>query len=248
MRIRRKPLAMPEREAELCERFAAAARDQGWDVFPEVAGWDVVLVWNRPAIYQGPAPGDQLALEAKMRAGVDALAQAHQRSRWSGPDFRGVLVPDATRDFRHVARELRLHVFDLRHCGPWKPAERKHRSWDRWERSRTKLEVQGDLRWNRDRRLWLPPVPLQGAGGAPSPRQLTRWRVGALRLCALLRSRGWITSEDFKREKINPSRWPAVGWLVGEGKIGKLTRYVPGPAPLPDVGYEAERDALAAVG
>lgn len=235
---------MPEREADLCERFAEAARGQGWSVFPEVGGWDLVLVWARASIYQGPQEGDQLGIEAKLRPGVEALAQTHQRSRWKGPDFRGVLVPEASRDFAYLAAQLRLHTFDLKHCGTWEPKKRPR--YDRWQRSRVDIAVVDSMRWERDRRLWLPPVPLAGPGGQPCPRQLTRWRIGALKLCVLLRARGFLTTEDFKREKVDPSRWPRVGWLVADGKIGRLTRYVAGPAPLPDVGYEVERDALAA--
>jgi len=249
MRVRRKPVAMPEREAELCERFAAAAREQGWDVFPEVAGWDLVLVFRgapRERRHYEPRcdarPGDQLALEAKMRASVDALAQAHQRSRWQGPDFRGVLVPEASRDFRYLAGELRLHTFDLSFCGPWK---RKRAP----TQDRRLLSVSEAMRWDRDRRLWLPPIPLQGPGGQPSPRRLTRWRIAALRLCVLLRSRGWLTSEDFRREKISIATW-RDRWIRADHagpREGKLVRYLAVPdVALPDAGYEAERDALSA--
>lgn len=248
MRIRRKPVEvepMPEREAELCEKFAEAAREQGWIVYPETAGWDLVLVWGREGT-EGLATGDQLGIEAKLRPSVEVLAQAHGRGTWQGPDFRGVLVPDASPTFTYIASCLNLHTFDLRSCLDFVP-KHGHDRYGRWRRRRLGLSVDQNRRWKPDRRLWLPPVPLAGAGGAPSPRQLSKWRVGALRLCLLLRSRGYLTAEDFRREKISPSRWPACGWLVADGKIGRLTRYIAGPKPLPDVGYEVERDALASL-
>ncbi|MGD9676434.1 MAG: hypothetical protein AB7V19_07100, partial [Candidatus Bipolaricaulia bacterium] len=218
--------------------------DQGWTVFPETDGWDLVLVWRRPSVFDGPQEDDQFGIEAKLRASVDVLAQTHLRGRRSrGPDFRGVLVPHASGPFDYLASQLKIHSFSLKHCGPWKETSRYGTT---WSNPRVDLHTVPRYRWDRRSRLWLPPVPLAGSGGSPSPRQLTKWRVGALKLCALIRARGYLTTEDFKEAKISPSRWPVQGWVVPDGKIGRLTRYVIGPSPLPDTGYEVERDALYA--
>lgn len=235
-RRRREP--MPAREAELCERFAAAARHQGWEPYPEVGGWDLVLVWRgEPTRFL--RTGDQIGVEAKLRAGVEVLAQVLQRGRYQGPDFRAVLVPKASKDFRFLARELRVPIYDLRDC-----AIRRRASWGDWP----VIQPADGLRWEPKRRLWLPPVPLQAPGGQPAPRRLTSWRVAALRLCTLIRDRGFLTSADFTREKIAISTW-RDRWIKPDyaaPREGRLLRYVPIPGRgLPDAGYEAERDALA---
>lgn len=217
---------MTKRETDLCDEFATRARESGWTVYPETGGWDLLLV---------SANATQVGVQAKLRANFEVVAQAMWRSLYTpeyGPDFRAVLVPAAPPGFRAVCDELRIHVY--------LPAE------EAWARA---VVVPPDpLRRATSRRHVLPPIVPSWSGGAPSPKTLSRWRVGALRLCALLRSRGYITAADFKAQKVDRSRWVAAGWVRGEGERGSL-RYVPGhnAAGLPDVGYEAERDALAAL-
>ena len=87
-------------EAELCAMFRSAAEADGWIVYPEVDGWDLVLVWSGDAPVPeggtGVKKGDQVAVEAKLRANVGAIQQAVTRStyRYRGqPDFRAVLAP-----------------------------------------------------------------------------------------------------------------------------------------------------------
>ena len=215
-----------KRETVLCDEFAARARASGWIVYPETGGWDLLLVH---------ADATQVGVQAKLRPSFDVVAQAMERTFFApdthGPDFRAVLVPTATASFRAVCDELRLHVYTASH---------------EWARH---VAVPLDrLRRAVKQRHALPPIVPSWSGGAPSPKTLSRWRIGSLRLCALLRSRGYITGADFKAHQIDRSRWVAAGWVHSEGDRGSL-RYVPGrnACGLPDVGYEAERDALAAL-
>lgn len=227
-------------EADLCEKFMAAATEDGWTVYPEVSGWDIVLV---------DSMGAQFGIEAKLRPNCDVLVQALNQEFGRGPDFGGVLVPKCGRPFLHVAGKLGLYVFTLEHCGPYDergwPSVRREIVWPSVEPRKT----QG--------RLWLPPVvPTSVEAGRPAPSPLTMWRVGALRVCAILRSRGWVTSADFKTAGIAPGRWVQVGWIANSGeRDGRLVKYVIKPwwnsdtneAPtFPDVGWEDDRDAIAA--
>jgi hypothetical protein len=59
-----------------------------WTVYPETAGWDLLLVHNS---------GFQVGLEAKLTLNAkvidQALVNANSRFNTAGPDYRGVLVP-----------------------------------------------------------------------------------------------------------------------------------------------------------
>lgn len=230
------------KESELCARFRDAAEADGWTVYPEVGGWDLVLVWSGDApVPEGATavqPGDQIAVEAKTRANVEALHQAATRSRYrrgGSPDFRAVLVPKASRTFQDVAAMLRVGTFTLRHCGPW-----TYRNG--WERER-KIVAAPRHRHDRDgKRLWLPPIVSDGPAGEPSPRALTPWRVKALRLVARAREQGHLTTEDFQALKISPTIWTQTRWIVPNGRIGRRTRYTLNEdhPSFPSKGWEAE--------
>lgn len=266
------PIEHCERESDLCERFAAAASLDGWKVFPEVDDWDLVLVWDRDdvpalsndadsrelvdimkrrgrafaalAMSNGIRRGDQLGVEAKLRPTTEVLAQVLNRPLRSGPDFRAILVPDAPWHFDTVARALGVQVFSLQHCAPWRPGK----IGPEWRRGylRDRLTIQPvPIRWERNRRLWLPPVPSFGPAGQPSPSPLTKWRVAAIRLCRVLRDRGWVTIEDFNREKISIHTWRKLWIDPTSERSGKLKIYRLRPdAVLPDVEWEREAAAM----
>ncbi len=247
-------------EAELCDALAAVAPSDGWDVFPEVAGFDLVLVWNgsRPAPsanrYDGTQiaaidVGFQLGIDAKLRANIDVLDQCAGRVEDSDrrPDAAAVLVPVASREFCRVAHRIGLRVLELRHCRST-PEEYS-------VRPRTRIEPcpVGPLWLYRGiaspapGRLAMPPVPLQGSGGRASPRVLSPWRVGALRVVLMLDRAGKITRAEAKPFGIDLSDWATRGWLATDG--GRPATYTKGhrwDSHGPHVGYEQERDAIAA--
>ena len=209
-------------EGELCDGFAGHARSDGWTVYPECGGWDLLLVRD----------GIQYGIEAKLRCNLEVVAQVRKSLRWSPhPHHVGVLVPFPTPDLEHVCRALRVNV-----CNP-------RLLWD--------SEIEWVLRFREDwarspeRLVDLPPVPVLSGGGRPSPKTMSGWRVAALRLIIRLRQRGHITGEDFKEFGVNRQRWLDGRWILRDGNVGRLARYVLGDGVhRPDRGYEAERDAL----
>ena len=234
-----------KRETELCDGFAARARESGWLVYPETGGWDLLLVAQTAARTE---PGTQVGVQAKLRANVEVIAQAMDAAPLhdfderpipnslgafvpKGPDFRTVLVPKWSGEFRALCRALRLHVYT--HGSEFRHVETVH------------VPPEGLRRTVN--RYALPPIVPSWSGGAPSPKTLSGWRIGALRICATLRARGFVSPADFKAHGIDSSRWVAGGWVTSTGPRGSIV-YVPGPRAeaLPDVGYEAERDALVA--
>jgi hypothetical protein len=206
----------------------AQARDEGWVAYPETGGCDILLVATKEAKAPGIEPGDQIAVEAKLRPNLDVLAQAVTGIHG---DFRAVLVPRLTQAFRTVASALKVDVLV-----PLEEWERQY-GW-------THIRPSHLLRRRPAKRAELPPIVPMCPAGTPAPRQLTRWRVAALRLCLLLEERGYITSADFKAHGITLSRWHQSGWLRPDGRVGRLKRYVPGHNPLPIVGWEAEAAAI----
>ena len=230
-------------EADLCEAAAAALRPQGWDVWPEVGGWDLVLVRREDAPRPAPCQetdwlraGMQVGVEAKLRAGVGVLAQVVGRIEYYGrghcPDACAILVPSAGPDFQRVCQALGVGV--MRADAPWNALNPWRPPPSRWPPPR----------------LSLSEIPLQGPGGRASPRVMSRWRVAALRLCLLMEAEGRLLSADFKAAGINPSRWIDAAWLRRDGMAGRDHVYVRSHqwerGPL--LGYEAEAAALREAG
>jgi len=211
-------------EGELCDAFADAARKDRWEVYPECAGWDLLLV--RDGLHYG--------IEAKLRCNLEVVAQVLGHLRHDPyPHHVGVLVPKSTTALADVCRQLRINI----ECPPRPLWAGHHVSW----------QVDRALHWERTPKtvIELPPVPQMTGGGRPNPRTLSPWRIAALRLIIQLRRRGFLTSADFKAAGVNIQRWRDGRWVVRNGSVGRLARYTRGDADdAPDVGYERERDAL----
>ena len=174
---------MPRRESELCEELMARARREGWLVYPETAGFDLLLVAtgdtlavvkadrfarrrNGHRLDGDVAPGDMIGVEAKLAANVEVLAQAVDRGfanrTRTGPDFRVADVPRASRSFRDLASILHVGVWtlkDARRVTRWASPLAPH-----------------PRRWYPHKRPTLPPVVPTGPAGAPSPRPCRRPR------------------------------------------------------------------------
>lgn len=240
---------MKRKESDLCEALMVKARAEGWIVYPETAGFDLILeaspeVFDRQrwrfdhfvyAIENGTLAADfTIGVEAKLQAGTKVLSQATKRGfanrNSTGPRFRQVLVPKAPRHFTDVARQLRVGVWttrDLRRSGPPLLPVFAHQ-------------------WI-GKKPWLPPVTPEGDAGVPSPRPLTKWRVAALRICNRIEDRGFVTTKDFNEIGITATTWVQSGWIVADGKVGRRNRYVkPDPAPdcYPSHGFEVEAEKL----
>lgn len=211
-------------EGELCDHFTLVAKASGWQVFPEVRGWDLVL-------FDGQR---QVGVEAKLKNNIAMIAQVMNRTRIARggkqyspfPDFRSVLVPKSSADLRDVCYYLNIVVFTA-------------------DTRLISLNPLFDLQTRI--RLKLPSVPLQSGGGRPCPRTLSPWREKSLRLCIKLRRDGFVTGHDFKELGLHRQNW-VRSWLIRSGTAGKYARYVRRPGiQLPDMGYELERDLIAEV-
>ncbi len=219
-------------ESALCDEFTGLARAQGYRVFPECSGWDLLLM--------DPTSGLQVGVQAKLKATPEVLLQALQPSDFSarGPDVHAVLVTDHLHNYawQMIARELRLLVI----AGT---------EWAFTDFPVREL-IEDAPRWHHRDPAWVPDFEVPGmSGGASGPRQLTPWKIAAVKLCAKLRARGYLTRADFDRANVSLQRWVYAPqpWLRGE-RHGKQYRYVATGHPLPDELYPEVAAALAAAG
>jgi hypothetical protein len=209
---REKPFAT---EGALCEAFAEWARAEGFTVYPETAGWDMLLV---------AADGHQLGIEAKLSLNLKVLAQSLKGCTYSaerGPDYRAILVPESHEGVDDICAHFGIEVFTAQ------------RAWTRkattaWEFDRRHAYHHELHDWNPKQRCELPDYVPDVPCGVPAPRTLSPWKVGALRVLAIIEVQGFVTREDVRNCRNDPRRWCAGdGWL----KPLERGRWTTGTAP-----------------
>jgi hypothetical protein len=183
MRRRRLPRGMFGSEAELCHQFVSLARQAGCQVHCEVDAWDIVLV---------SSAGVQIGIQAKLRASIDVLSQALRDERQPGPEVHAVLVPVASYTFLDVAQAARVFVFQGVLVD------------ERFDFMRV---FETAPRWKHKKPTWVPEVQVITPAGVPAPKSVTPWKMGAVKLCLLARSRGYVTRADLKAFKLHETWW-----------------------------------------
>lgn len=200
-------------EADLCRAFIECLPER-WVAYPETAGWDILLV---------RADGCQIGVQAKLRLNLDVIGQAiadRYFQRAEGPDYRAVLVP--RQESNEAVERIAAHVgFTILQMHPPsyptsqcfipklfdEPVIGEH-SEDRYWHD-----------WRPEKRHRLPEFIPDVAAGVKSPIRLTEWKIKALRVEAILESRGYVTREDFRTLRMDARRWtaPGTGWLKPGG-------------------------------
>lgn len=189
-----------EAELVVCWLEELKSRKAGadWTVYPETAGWDLLLVHR---------DGYQIGIEAKLTLNVKVLAQALEgaNSGWreEGPDYRAVLIPrrgGLQRDLEPLCRALGIGIIKAQphdHGGIYNlglPDESGYSGSD-WPN------------WLPAKRCALPDYVPDVAAGVASPVKLTHWKIKAIKLMILLERRGVVTRADMKALQISPTRW-----------------------------------------
>lgn len=213
-------------EADLCVAFSDWAKRQGFTVYPETAEWDMLLVAE---------DGSQIGVEAKLQLNAKVMDQVMRGTRcnWReapGPDYRAIVVPDDTTTVAdYVMASIGVAVF--RPSLSW--TSRLEQRWDFYRELGYQYEMHD---WNPQRRCDLPDFVPDVPAGVPGPRTLSPWKVGALRVLALLELQGYVTRDQVRECRNDPRRWCATdGWLtqIGGGKWG------PGKSPRFDEQHPA---------
>lgn len=187
-------------EADLVREFVAQLPDyrgeSPWTVYPETAGWDLLLQHK---------DGFQLGLEAKLSLNAkvieQSLSNSHSYYHTNGPDYRGVLVPDgkAQLHLQTICRHIGIGIITIRRGqrGVYRSLNLPSQDWS-----------YGDWpNWCPSHQVNLPDYVPDVEGGKPSPIQLTPWKIAAIKLMIVMEQRGYVTRDDFKALRLSPSRW-----------------------------------------
>ena len=185
-------------EADLCAVFIKDATKIGWKCYPETAGFDILAVNEH---------GHQCGIEAKLKLNLKVIEQIMPLAWYadnemtSGPNHRAILVPNA---------DSPALVSLLHHAGVSVISRRTY--FDDFVGGMFNAEPMYDH--NPKTLCTLPEYMPEVPAGVPSPVQLTRWKIGALRVMAILEYDGFILRRDFSDLKIDPRRWcSGDGWL-----------------------------------
>lgn len=197
-------------EVELCSRFVAQVDQKEWGVYAETQGWDLLLVRRED--------GFQIGIQAKLKLNLKVIDQTIEY-RYSlpttpGPDCRAILVPDTETGFEDLCAYIGLTVIRVKPKSRWWPKGDfdpdlptiKNKGWrDDWHE------------WCPTVRHKLPEYVPDVLAGAPSPTQLTDWKIKAMKIAIIVEKRGYVTRQDFKTIGIDHRRWlKPASWLVVE--------------------------------
>jgi hypothetical protein len=183
-------------EAELVASFVdrvGRLRDNPWTVYAETAGWDLLLQHR---------DGYQLGIEAKMSLNAKVIDQALTgATKWhvsSGPDYRGVLVPEAKlqNHLERICTAIGIGIISLR-----------PEYWQTLNLPDERYTFSPWPNWCPGERCTLPDYVPDVGGGHAAPVQLTLWKIKAIKLLILLERRGYVTRADMKALQISPTRW-----------------------------------------
>jgi hypothetical protein len=217
-------------EADLCADFVRFMSEDGWLVYPETAGFDLVLVREDT--------GFQLGVEAKLALNAKVCEQIlpHLSSGGeydTGPDWRAVLVPTIG---GNTGLAEMLSILGVMTFTP--SVDYVNRRNDRGYANQLVFRHLHERRWSKPewhdwnprKRLELPAFAASDmarmAAGTPSPIQLTPWKLGTIKLLAILEVHGYVTRKDCAECGVDSRRFCASdGFLkqLGDGKWGMGT-------------------------
>jgi hypothetical protein len=216
-------------EHELCEAFIAEARKLKFKVYPENESWDILLVRQ---------DGTQFGVQAKLHPNIDVIGQAlpcgvtaTSPTSWdfTGPDYRCVLIPKTTVNFSRVANLCCILVLTPEYGFGMS----------------TLLMDTPSLLWEYRDRVWTPDFEPNVPAGVPSPVTVSRWKIGAVKLSQDLVDKGYITTVDAAKYRINLTGWIHRWVSPTADKEGKKKKYVAIPGvKLP---HELFPEAIAPV-
>ncbi len=162
----------------------------------------------------GIMPGTQIGVEAKLKPNLQVIFQAMPQSLQApGPHHYVILVPWAPAEYIDLVGRLKIGLIHAAH-----------------------FEMKRFFKAFRYRHehvspCWVPDVEVKGMkAGIRAPLQLTKWKLGSVKLGLLGTERGYLTLHDFKEHDIQIQRWIASGWLEADGKVisngRKVTKYL----------------------
>ena len=222
-------------EADLCAAFISTV-PKDWTVYPETAGFDMVLVHD--------ATGFQIAVEAKLKLNTKVLCQVteeHRFQRSYGADCLAVLVDGVVAECGALA--ARMGVTVLRVYARKRYVQRTSNRGAAWESEPPLPDAKliepgtGATAWTWDRGRWfdrwvnarlsLPEYVPEVVAGRPAPVILSGWKIAAMRFCVWVGRSGWADRSIFRALDLSPTLWLDRHRMVPGDKRGV---WVPGPS------------------
>jgi hypothetical protein len=172
-------------EKDMCDELTTRAKTNGWIVYPEQGGWDLLLVRN----------SIQVGIQAKLRANIKLLSQALVSEEFAGPHYRAVAVGNSNylekEDFAKIAIGLRLIFIDMNiHPDYWL---RRVYYTDLWKK---RIIPWRYYRHYPKQTLWVPNFIPELDAGVPSPRNVSPWKIAAIKLEMVATKKGWASIID----------------------------------------------------
>lgn len=227
-------------ENELCNIFIEYAKMNGWQIYPETSGFDILLVKNI-----------QIGIQAKLHDNIEVLSQSvdglyNNKGIFTttyGPDIRAVLVPRASAAFKRIATILKIFVIEGTLL-EWNTSTKSY-SWIK----KIDTDIDDYREWfllQSNNKCWIPEVEINIPAGVSSPKQITPWKMKAVKLCIKLDAQGFLTSDDFKTAKISMPLWIQQSWIIPNNKkSGKRKQFIRNTQiKLPDQLYPEILEAL----
>jgi hypothetical protein len=213
------------KEVDLCSAFLVALKSHNeavtvsknrsydahiWTPYAETAGWDILLVSDHD--------GTQIGIEAKLKLNSEVLAQCLPEGWYSdastGPDFRSILVPEGQTQANIGLFAQRFGISVISQNDPKKDGYRSFYP-ELPKIGPPGYNINEWVDWLPNHRCQLPEYVPDVIAGDAAPLQLSQWKIQALKICCILKSRP-VQRSDFRELKINSTRWldRHLGWLV----------------------------------
>ena len=171
-------------EKDMCDELASYARNDKWIVYPEQGGWDLLLVRN----------SIQVGIQAKLRPNIKLLSQSIVPEEYDGPHYRAIAVGNLTQaeriDITKITKELRLVFIDMS----------IHPTY--WLYNSLSVAPIRHYRHFPKKPLWIPPFVPDLPAGVPSPKNVSPWKVSAVKLEIIAMNKGWVSIID-ARDVVN---------------------------------------------
>jgi hypothetical protein len=196
-------------ERDLCDLFREVALANGWTVYPETAGWDMLAV---KTVEDGEI---SVGVQAKLHFNTHLLAQTIGTR--SEVNYKVALVPYKSDD-SIVATEL--GVVPMSMCDG--VGTGLLTDYDRF------AETNGFTFFHPvSTPAFRPDIcPDWMGAGVPAPRTIGYWMQQAIKFIATVNLRdGVVTTADLKAFKMKASMWLRRGWIRKVSKTGRSWQY-----------------------
>lgn len=218
-----------ESEAEMMANFILYAEASGYDCYSETNDYDLYLVCKET--------GYQIGVEGKQSFNAKVIDQASIEKAYSSisPDFVCCLVPEGGKeDLISIANKLNVTIIrskgklignpELNQC---KSVKYKGSTVQAFLPSLPNFKINNY--WINNKWFDLCPIKRHSIpdykpdviSGSKSPLKLTSWKIKAIKICCVLKTRGYVIPKDFKELKIHQSLWGQRGWIVKGKKRGE---------------------------